>query len=84
MKGQNFTVSMVAIDQVNHNVNATIHSSLLSNVGRLGENQAHQSIGDTCTNLTFSVFSPNISEELVLYANGPCKDALLSQRRVKV
>ena len=84
-KGKVFTISLVAIDQVNHTVNATIRSSLSSTLGGLGEDQSSQTITDSCSNVKFSVFSPlNMSETLILYAEGPCKDAKLSQSEVDI
>ena len=84
MKGQNFTIPLVAIDQANHTINATIRSSLSSNIGGLGVNQVNQSIGETCTNLTFSIMTTMESEELILYAAGPCKDADPSRKTVDI
>ena len=66
MKGHVFNVSVVAIDQVGHNLNASIHTSLVSSLGGLGENQAIQNIAKVCTNISFNVFSPHQSEELKL------------------
>ena len=83
-KGEVFPLSLVAIDQVNHTVNATIRSSLSSIRGGLGEDQSSQNITDSCSILKFSVFSPHMSETLILYAEGPCKDAKLSQRQVDI
>ena len=83
-KGETFTVSVVAVDQVNHTVNATIHSSLSSNFGGLGENQLSQNTNEFCTDLSFSVFSPRESEELILYENGPCKNAEISLGRINI
>ena len=82
-KGERFTISLVAIDQVNHTVNATIRSSLFSVHGGLDEDQASQSINDSCST-RFSVFSPRVSETLIMYAEGPCKDAKLSQKQVDI
>lgn len=84
MKGHNFTVFIVAVDQVSNNVNATVFASLLSNVGGLGENQGNQRLSDVCTNLTFSIVSPRNSAKLRLYADGPCKDATPSQLTLEV
>ena len=82
-KGKTFKVSLVAVDQVNHTVsNATIRSHLLH--GGLGENQLLQSTGEGCTDLTFEVSSPAKSEQLILYAEGPCKDSPLSQSIVEI
>ena len=51
-------MSLVAVDQVNHTLPGTaIHSSLASTEGGLGEGQMIQKTKDSCTNLTFSVFS---------------------------
>lgn len=84
-KGQNFTVPLVALDQINNTVpNITIRSYLSSSQGGLGENQLNQSTGEGCTNLTYSIFSPQPSERLILYADGPCKDVPLSQRQLEI
>ena len=82
-KGKMFSVSIVAIDQVNNTVpNATIRSHLIH--GGLGENQLIQNTGEGCTDLMFEVSSLNKSEQLILYADGPCKDAPLSQSIVEI
>ena len=83
-KGEVFTVPLVAVDQVNHTINATIHSSLSSNLGGLGEDQSSQNLTESCTNVTFSVFSPLESTKLILYAKGPCKDAELSVGQIYI
>ena len=84
-KGETFAVSLVAVDQVNKTVsNVTIRSSLSSSFGGLGENRQNQSTGEGCTDLMFEVFSPHPSEQLILYADGPCKDAPLSQGIVNI
>ena len=43
-----------------------------------------QNTVEACTDLVFSVVSPHESEELILYPEGPCKDAPLSQRKVTI
>ena len=83
-KGEKFEVPLVAIDQTGNPVSATIHSLPKSKESGIGEGQLIQNIADSCTTLTFNVFTPNESEELILYADGPCKDALLSQRKVQI
>ena len=82
--GETFSILIAATDQVNHTVEATIHSSLLSSASDLGEGQLIQKITKNCMNLTFTVFSPNEEEELIMYAEGPCKDASLSQLRLPI
>ena len=85
MKGEIFRVSLVAVDQIAHIVsNTTIISSLNSTGGGVGEGQLTQSTNEACTNLSFSVVSPHMSEELILYPEGPCKDANLSQTRIQI
>ena len=84
-KGGNFTVSLAAVDQLNNSISyATIHSLLNSTESGLREGQLIQRTGEACTDLTFSVFSPHQSEELILYSEGPCKDAKLSQSRLVI
>ena len=65
-------------------MNATIHILLSSNLGGLDEDQSLQKSIEICTNVTLSVFSPYESEELILYAEGPCKDARVSVARIHV
>ena len=83
-KGDKFEVPLVAVDPADNTVSATIHGLPNSNTSGVGEGQVNQNIVDSCTNLTFNVFSPKESEELVLYADGPCKDAPLSLKIVQI
>ena len=84
-KGEKFTVTVAAVNQANQTVeNVTIRSSLLSKFGGLGENQLSQITNGTCTDLYYEIFSPNASEQLIMYADGPCKDALPSQGRLDI
>ena len=82
--GEIFSISVAAMDQVNHTVEAIVRSSLYSNVSGLGEGQLIQKITKNCTNLTFTIFSRNEKEELIMYAEGPCKDAKKSQLRLPI
>lgn len=85
MKGHTFTLSLVAVDQVNNTVpNVTVRSYLSSSLGGLGENQLNQNTGEDCTLLNFSIYTRRSSEELILYADGPCKDVHASQSRVGI
>ena len=75
-KGEVFTVSVVAVDQVSRPVNATIQSSLIHSESGLAEGQLSRRIRDKCTDLSFSITSTHNREELSLYASdGRCKDA---------
>ena len=75
-KGEVFTVSVVAVDQLSRPVNATIQSSLTHSESGLAEGQLLREIRDKCTDLSFSITSTHDQEELSLYASdGPCRDA---------
>lgn len=83
MKGQKFTVTLVAVDQVNTSVEATIYSSV-SSEGDLGERQHELKSGKECTNLTFSIKSKRECERLTIYAGGPCQSAGSSKAFVDI
>ena len=84
-KGETFTISLVAVDQVEHSVHANIISSLDSHNGGFSEGQQVQSVGrNCCTNLTFNVFSPNDYEYINLFAEGPCGSSTVSMKRLTI
>jgi hypothetical protein len=82
-KGQPFTLSVSAVDQVGVPVRAKILTYLSSMQGNLGKGDNIQ-LADGCTNLTFTVFSFSDSEILNLYADGPCRDADFSRLTVTI
>ena len=84
IKGQKFTVSIVAVDQVNNTVQAIIHTLLSSQSGGLGEGQITQNTTENCTELSYTIFSSNASEELFFYAEGPCKDIGIGKKSAQV
>ena len=83
-KGEAFTVSVAAIDNVDHLLNANIISSLSSLDGGFSEGQQTQNVKNNCTDLTFNVFSPHDFEIITLAADGPCGGSLSSVREVHV
>ena len=83
IKGYYFNMSVVAVDHVYHPVNATIEGHLNSTRSSLLTGQATQ-IPSICTNVTFQIISSRPSEELTLFADGPCKDAELSKVKVRI
>ena len=83
-KGSAFNVSLVAVDHVNHTVDANITTSLSTFDGGLDEDQQIQHVGRECSNLTLNVFSPHNSETLNLYPDGPCGSATLSTSHLTV
>ena len=83
-KGEAFTVPLVAVDQVNHSVDANIISSLSSRDGGFSEGQQTQSVRKNCSNVTFNVFSPHNSETINLFADGPCGSSTLSTQQLYI
>ena len=83
-KGEAFTVSLVAVDQVSHSVHANIISSLSSQDGGFSEGQQTQRMEKDCSNLTFNVFSPHAFETVNLFADGPCGSSTLSIQHLDI
>ena len=83
-KGETFTVPLVAVDQVNHSVDANIISSLSFQDGGFSEGQQTQSVGRNCSNVTFNVFSPHNLEIIKLFADGPCGSSPLFTRQLYI
>ena len=83
-KGEAFTVPLVAVDQVNRSLDANITSSLSSIDGGFNEGQQTQSVGRSCSNVIFNVFSPHNSETITLFADGPCGSATPSTRHLVI
>ena len=83
-KGEAFTVSVVAIDNVDHLLSTNIISSLSLTNGGFEEGQHTQTMKNNCTDLTFNVFSPHDSEIITLAANGPCGSSLSSVRKIYI
>ena len=84
-KGENFTVALVAVDQVNHTIsNTTIHASLTFAESGFGEGQLTQKTGDFCTDLTYSITSIRDYERIIVYAEGPCRDSSMSQKQIEI
>ena len=83
-KGGKFTLELVAVDQVNNTLPATINALTSSPESRVGLGQQSQHAQNVCTALIYEVYSTNPSEELILYADGPCQNANLSSRSIHV
>ena len=85
-KGGPFKVYALAMDQVGNPVNATIHSSVVteSRVGRLTEGQTEQTVGNQCTEIEYNVFSQDSSAQLELYADGPCTNLGISRKVINI
>ena len=84
-KGENFTIAVVAVDQVNHTIsNTTIHAYLMFAESGFGEGQLIQKTGDSCTDLTYSVTTIYDNERIVIYAEGPCRDSSISKKWIDI
>ena len=57
-KGENFTVQVIAVDQVEKPLDAYIRTVLISSESGLGRGLLLHSIKGNCTSLTFNIFSP--------------------------
>ena len=83
-KGQQFVIELVAVDQVNNTLAASINALTSSPESRVGLGQQSQQAQNICTILTYEVYSTKPSEELILYADGPCQNANLSSRSIRI
>ena len=91
-RGEEFNITVSAVDQVNKSTseNTSISSYLEPecNPSTLGKGQQLQFIQGECSNLTFNVFSPKKTGNtitLVVYVDeSPCIDAGLSNRSVRI
>ena len=83
-KGEMFTVSFVAVDQVGNPLNATIFSSFSSDsgTGHIKDNQVVRQVGSQCTELEYNVYSQHSSAQLHIYAKGPCSDIGVSKKTI--
>lgn len=86
MKGQMFNVSVVAVNQMNQTLsNIPIYASLGDpESGRMGEGQMVQTTANSCANLNFTINSRKSTEDLILYAEGPCKNATRSRKTINI
>ena len=83
-KGEQFSVTVVAVDQVNTTIPHTLIHSVVSPSAGLDEGQAAQITNDSCTDLKYNVVSPNSNELVQLYAEGPCKDSGMSTASLNI
>ena len=83
-KGEKFTLELVAVDQVNNTLAATINALTSSSQSGVGLGQQSQEAQNVCTSLTYEVYSNNPFEQLILYADGPCQNANLSSQLIHV
>ena len=82
--GQIFHLSVTVVNQVNESRSSEILAYLSSKSSRFGKDQAKQVVNNTCSRITYSIFTADFDETLFLYADGPCSDHGISRTDVKV
>lgn len=83
--GNDFNISVAAVDQVYHPITATISSSF-KGLSLLDSQTIHK-VGASCSDLNYRAVSfPQAPREyqLILYADGPCRDAGISKLIINV
>ncbi len=82
--GNDFNVSVAAVDQVNHIVASTVYSSF-PNLSSSNGQTIHK-VDARCSHLIYRMsFSQSPKEfELLLYADGPCRDTGISKLSISV
>ena len=86
-KGERFTLSLIALDQVGRPLNATIISSLVIADGAiegLGKGQERRTIGGHCTELEYNVYSAQSEVAMKVFSDGPCGDQGISKQDVGI
>ena len=83
-RGNSFSIDLIAYNQVFNAVNATIHCSLNSSAGGLGEGQVIQHVNEACSTLQFDLFSSIGSKVLRLSMMGPCDVIGYTERSVRI
>ena len=83
-RGDEFSVPVAAVDQVNQTVTATVQSSFRRLT--LSTSETVRKIDSNCTDLGFQVSFPTVEEtyDLALYAEGPCEGTGISRFNVSV
>ncbi|MCG8622847.1 MAG: hypothetical protein MJE68_12740, partial [Proteobacteria bacterium] len=82
-RGKKFYIPVVALDQVDHSVSASISSHLTNfPASSLGNNQHNQKIPSECTNLTFNVYSSRENETLSIFPENQCNRDILSKSKL--
>ena len=83
VRGELFFFSAVTVGQNNNTVPSSIRVDVDNNA-ELGLLQRIQPTGQTCTDISYRLFTPDSSENLVLYPDGPCRDTGFARRIVQV
>ena len=82
-RGQEFNVSLAALEQGNVPTSTSVTAKVASNA-RLGLNQSMQTISAGCNSLSYTLYSVQDQERLLLYVDGPCRDTGVATATVDV
>ena len=77
-----FTVSLLA--KMQYGITAAIVTAVTSSTARLETYQTSQPLPDYCAPLSYTVYSNESHEQVVLYPDGPCRDTGLARVVVDV
>ena len=83
-RGQAVNVSVAAYDQNQQEVAASLFSRIDSSYGGLSEGDAIQRVSQKCTTVTYNIVTSQPSENLIMYADGPCRDSLQSKLSLNI
>ncbi len=82
-RGQEFTIPLIAYAQGN-TIASTQVTARIRRTASLRLNQSLQTLNSYCSNKTYNLYSTEMSEELTLYVDGPCRDTGLATAVVNV
>ena len=71
-RGQKLTVPLLA--KMQYGTTATTITAITSSTARLETYQTSQQLPEYCTTLSYTVYSNERHEQVVLYPGGPCRD----------
>ena len=85
--GKSFSVRVAGINQLLKPISSTIRAEISAEsntTARLGLFQSYQLTNDSCTKLSYQIFTQAPSIYLTLYAEGPCNKLGTAARVVKI
>ena len=84
MKGREFSIELVEVDQTNNSLSGKVQSYLLEKRSSFEDGQWYQNVNSVCTSLTFIIYALVDTEVLHLHPEGPCKGAGISTRQLNI
>ena len=85
IRGEIFTLSAVTVGQGNYIVPSSIKADFINSESTtLNRLQRVQDTGNTCTDISYRLFSAENSVTMILFPDGPCRDTGIARREVKV